>query len=87
MERVTWLVPIVTRAVVGGAAESETGVGSLGSDFTMDGPTLNITGDIERLLHVLDVKLVLCCELISCIICNIVVLNHSYGLASVERDN
>ena len=28
-ERVTWLVPIVTRALVGGAVESETGVGSL----------------------------------------------------------
>ena len=40
-ERATWLVPMVTRALVGGAAESETGVGSLSSDFTRDGPTLN----------------------------------------------
>ena len=39
-ERVTWLVPIVTPTFVGGAAESETGIGSLGSDFTRDGPTL-----------------------------------------------
>ena len=40
MERVTWLVPIVTRTLVGGAAESDTGVGSLNSDFTRDRPTL-----------------------------------------------
>ena len=30
---------MVTRAFVGGAAESETGVGSLSSDFTRDRPT------------------------------------------------
>ena len=36
-------LPIVTRALVGGATESETGVGSLSSDFTRAGPTLNIT--------------------------------------------
>ena len=35
-ERVTWLVPIVTPALVGGAAESETGVGSLSSEFTRE---------------------------------------------------
>ena len=35
-------LPIVTRTFVGGAAESETGVGSLSSDFTRDGPTLNM---------------------------------------------
>ena len=45
-ECVTWLVPIVTRALVGGAAESEMGVGSLSSDFTRDGPTLNITRNV-----------------------------------------
>ena len=39
-ERVTWSVAIVTRDFVGGAAESETGVGSLSSDFTRDRPTL-----------------------------------------------
>ena len=48
-ERVIWLVPIVTRALVGGA--SETGGGgegavSLSSDFTRDGPALNITGNV-----------------------------------------
>ena len=37
---------MVTRAFVGGAAESEMGVGSLGSDLTRDGPTLNITRNV-----------------------------------------
>ena len=36
-------LPIVTHTFVGGAAESEIGVGSLSSDFTRDGPTLNMT--------------------------------------------
>ena len=35
-----WLVPIVTRTFDGGATESETGVGSLSSDFTRHRPTL-----------------------------------------------
>ena len=35
---------MVTRALVGGAAESETGVGSLSSDFMRDGPKLFFTG-------------------------------------------
>ena len=35
--------PIVTRALVGGAAECETGLGSLSSDFTRDGPTSYMT--------------------------------------------
>ena len=38
-------------------------------------------------LYVLDVEIVLCCEWILCIICHIVVLNHSYVLTSVERAN
>ena len=39
-------LPIVTRAFLGGAAESETGVGSLSSDFTREGPTLNMTRNV-----------------------------------------
>ena len=39
-------LPIVTRAFVGGAAESETGVGSLSSDFTRNGPTSNMTRNV-----------------------------------------
>ena len=31
--RTTWWVSIATRALVGGATESETGIGSLSSDF------------------------------------------------------
>ena len=37
---------IVTRAFVSGTAESETGVGSLGSDFTRDGPTSSMTRNV-----------------------------------------
>ena len=37
---------IVTRAFVDGAAESETGVGSLSSDFIRDGPPLNMTRNV-----------------------------------------
>ena len=39
-------LPIVTRAFLGGAAERETGVGSLSSDFTREGPTLNMTRNV-----------------------------------------
>ena len=36
-------LPMVSRAFVAGAAESETGVGSLSSDLTRDRPTSNTT--------------------------------------------
>ena len=42
--RITWRVSIVTRALAGGAAESETGVGSLSSDFIGNGLKLVVTG-------------------------------------------
>ena len=35
---------MVTRTLVDGAAESETGVGRLSFDFIGDGPTLDFTG-------------------------------------------
>ena len=38
--------PIVTHAFVGCATESETGVGSLNSDFTREGPTSNMTRNV-----------------------------------------
>ena len=39
-------LPIVTHTFVGGAAESETEVGSLSSDFTRDGSTSNMTRNV-----------------------------------------
>ena len=44
---VTWRVSMVTRVLFGGAAESESGVGSLNSDFTREGPTLVLLGCIK----------------------------------------
>ena len=41
---ITWCISIVTLALVGGATESETEVGSLSSDFIGDIPTLVFTG-------------------------------------------
>ena len=41
---ITWWVSIVTHALVGGTAESETGVGSLSYDFIRDEPKLVFTG-------------------------------------------
>ena len=38
---------MVTRALVGGAAERETGIGSLSSDFMRDRPTLVLLGYIK----------------------------------------
>ena len=41
------MVSIVTHSLVGGAAESETGVVSLSSDFIRDGPKLVLLGYIK----------------------------------------
>ena len=40
--------PMVTRAFVGSAAESETGVGSLSSDFTRNRPMSSMTRNILK---------------------------------------
>ena len=72
---------MVTRALVGGAAENETGFDSLSSDLMRDRPTLVLLG-YKRLLYVLDLEIIVWTDFI--IICNIVVLDKVYVLARRE---